>query len=351
MKYGRLLLLAVLSMAGLQAGAFSFALDSIAAMGKVPAQAVRMYHQASTFFNGYDTTYVTPTGYRFTAKLTGEAWTQSYNFYFPESKTASLMNTPTISVGAHVNYMAVSLGYDVNVNKLFKGIDRSRQRLRLGFECMLFAVEAYWIRNHSGTTLRKFGPSDHPDHPDTHFPGVANSTWGLDAYYFFDHKHYAQAAAFSYSRIQRRSHGSFFTGLSFYREELNFNFGGLPEHYIEMLPPEWAPNYHYRVDTRNYAVRIGYGYNWVFARGWLLGVSESPVVGVSYGHVTPWVNGSRRKVSMSLYNRLKFGLVWNHHRRWFCAMSGRFDVSIISKKSTTYAGGDLDTEVMVGYRF
>ena len=111
------------------------------------------------------------------------------------------------------------------------------------------------------------------------------------------------------------------------------------------LPPAWK-DYSYRVHTHNYAVRIGYGYNWVFHPRWVLGVSESPIIGVRKGYV----NSDMEKVSFSMYNRLKLSLVWNRDR-WFFGASGNFNVAVGNEKKTTYAGGDLSGEIVVGFRF
>ncbi|MEE0979795.1 MAG: hypothetical protein UH625_10385, partial [Muribaculaceae bacterium] len=48
--------------------AFSLALDSIAAMGKVPRAAISVYRWGDRFFNTYDSTYVVGTGCKFNIK-------------------------------------------------------------------------------------------------------------------------------------------------------------------------------------------------------------------------------------------------------------------------------------------
>ncbi|MDE6469201.1 MAG: DUF4421 domain-containing protein, partial [Muribaculaceae bacterium] len=156
---------------------------------------------------------------------------------------------------------------------------------------------------------------------------------------------YSEAASFNFSRIQKRSQGSFYTGFSIYTQKLDFDFMKAPEEIRNILPEDW-PDYHYRVDTHNYALRLGYGYNWVFAPNWVLGVSESPIIGVRKGYVASW----QERVSFSMYNRLKLSVVWNSGR-WFFGVLGKFDVAIVNDKRTTYAGGFLSGEAVLGYRF
>ncbi len=336
-----LLILAMMSVAH-GADAISFDLDSIAEWGRFPRFCVNTYRWGDKFFNGYDSAYVVGTGYKFNAKITTDSWMDVYNFRLPEGTQILMNSDPSTSIGAYLTYLAVSVGYDINVSKIFGGVDRSRQRLRFGFNCSLFAAEVYLIKNDVGATMKRFG-----DMRDLHMPfrGIDNNTWGLDAYYFFNHKRYAEAAAFNFSRIQRKSQGSFYTGISIYTQQLDFDFNMLPDIMKKKLPADWL-DYRYRVNTHNYAIRVGYGYNWVFRNNWVLGVSESPVIGIRKGYI----NSDIEKVSFSMYNRLKVSVVWNNGR-WFAGAVGKVDGALISDKQTVYAGGVISGEACVGYRF
>ena len=325
-----------------RAGAISFNLDSIAAWGKFPRFCVNTYRWGDKFFNGYDTTFVAPSGYKFNAKITADSWAEGYNFQLPDRSRIFMASDNSTSAGLYLTYLAVSVGYDINLSKLFGGQQRSRKRFRFGFNCMLFGAEFYTSKNDVGTTIKRFGPYSHLNLP---FDGVDNSTWGLDAYYFFSHKQYSEAATFSFSRIQRKSHGSFYTGFSIYSQKLDFNFNNLPEPLKDILPATW-PDKHYRVNTHNYAVRFGYGYNWVFSPKWVLGVSESPIIGVRKGFVVSDIE----KTSVSIYNRLKLSVVWNSGK-WFCGVVCKADLAIFSDKQTLYAGGTVSGEAVLGYRF
>lgn len=337
--------MALLTLLAPDSHAISFNLDSIATWGKFPRFCVNTYRWGDRFFNGYDTLYVMPTNYKFNVKLSTESWFDVYNFTLPNDTRIFMKSDPSTSAGVSLTYLAVSGGYDVNFSKIFGGVDRSRQRYRFGFNCMLFAAEVYMIKNDVGTTIKRFGPKGLHADMNIPFTGINNTTWGLDAYYFFTHKKYSEAASFNFSRVQKRSHGSFYTGFSIYNQKLNFDFSELPIVYKEMLPKDW-PNDQYQVNTYNYAIRLGYGYNWVFAPKWVLGVSESPIVGIRKGYV----NSDVEKTSMSLYNRMKVSVVWNSGRMFF-GVIGKFDLAILNDKRTTYAGGVLSGEAVFGYRF
>lgn len=306
---------------------------------------VNTYRWGDKFFNGYDTTYVQTTGYKFNAKITSENWTDAYRFVLPNNTRIYMRSDPSSSLGLYLTYLAVSAGYDVNLNKLFTGNNRSRRRFRFGFNCMLFAAELYFVKNDVGTNVRTFTFDKNTEHVKIPLDGINTTTWGIDAYYFFNHKKYSEAATFNFSRIQRKSQGAFYTGFSIYTQHLNFDFISLPRYMLDRLPPQW-PDYCYNIDTHNYAIRFGYGYNWVFSKNWVLGVSESPIVGLRKGYV----NSDIDKLSFSLYNRAKASVVWNN-RMWFFGAIGKLDLAIVNEQRTTYAGVVLSAEIVFGYRF
>lgn len=327
------------------ASAISFNLDSIAEWGKFPRFVVNTYRWGDKFFNGYDTTYVQSTNYKFNVKFTTDSWLDGYRFKLPNDTRIFMRSDPSTSAGLYLTYLAVSVGYDINFSKIFGGVDRSRQRFRFGFNCMLFAAEAYLIKNDVGTTIKRFGPKGSPSDLNQPFYGINNMMWGLDAYYFFTHKCYSEAASFNFSRVQKKSHGSFYTGFSIYNQKLDFDFSSLPESYKAYLPSNWTTQT-YKVSTYNYALRFGYGYNWVFAPKWVLGVSESPIIGVRKG----FVNSDIEKVSLSVYNRLKLSTVWNSGRLFFGVVA-KFDLALLNDQQTAYAGGVLSGEAVFGFRF
>jgi len=98
-----MLVLSLLSATG--ARALSFNLDSIAEWGKFPRFVVNTYRWGDTFFNGYDTTFVKSTGYKFNAKLTTESWADGYSFLLPNDKYIYMLSEPSTSAGVYLTYV------------------------------------------------------------------------------------------------------------------------------------------------------------------------------------------------------------------------------------------------------
>lgn len=330
-----------------KANAISFNLDSIATWGRFPRFCVNTYRWGDKFFNSYNPDYVVGTGKRFNIKVKGNVLTDFYNFIFTDdSRTRMMMvSDPTTTVGFHLTYMAVTVGYDLNVGKYFGG-GESRKQFNFQFNCSLFAADFYYMTNDIGATITRFGPAGKSEAVDIDFQGVNNHSWGLDTYYFFNHKNYAQAAAFAFSKVQVKSSGSFYAGFSVTRYQYDFDFNKLPDDIRSQLPLE-PYDYYYRAINHNYGLRLGYSYNWVFHRGWNLGVSESPIFGVRTGWV---MSNNDEKTSFALSNRLKASLVFNH-KEWFVGAVARLESELIYDRKHTMLSSMFNFDVTVGYRF
>lgn len=331
-----------------RASAEFLSLDSIAAWGKFPRFCVNTYRWGDKFFNNYDSTYVQGSGYRFNVKFKTDSWLDTYDFRFDDGYRMGFESRPATSMGLWLTYMAVSVGYDMNVSKFFDADIGARKRFTFQFNCSLFGAEVYTIANDAHMKIDRLGYPHEARKVNIPFRGFHSDTWGLNLYYFFNHRHYSQAAAFSYSKIQVKSSGSLYAGLAFWEENYDLDFTGVfdgqPE--ANKLPPEW--DNHYRVSNKNYALKIGYAYNWVFHKGWCLGVSEAPTIGVRVGHI---IDPSNRRTTFSMSNRMKLSIIYNHNKRWFFGLVGNVDTGLVYDKKHTFLSNNLSMEASAGFRF
>lgn len=331
-----------------RAEGFSLALDSIAAWGKFPRFCINTYRWGDKFFNSYDSLYVIGSGKRWNVKAISDTRTDGYNFIFDtrshyRMQMLSPMNT---TMGFRVTYMAVSAGYDWNVNKIFGGPPGVRKKFDFQFNCSLFGAQYYSISNDVGTTIHHMGPKGQMRPVHIKFHGIKTNIWGLELYYFFNHKHYSQAAAFNYSKIQVKSSGSPFVGLFLGGNDYDFDFHSLIEELSGKIPPSW--DYRYRVKNKDYFIKFGYGYNWVFHRRWLASISEAPQMGIRKGYInTP----GKSKVNFGLANRLRGSVVLNHKRRWFYGIILDWNLNVVYDKEHAFLANNFTVEVSAGYRF
>lgn len=339
-----LLLSATLALGVLRAPAITLNLDSIAAMGQVPRFFVNTYRWGDRFFNGYDTLYVMPTQHRFNVKFKSDTWLNNYGFRFDDGRHLDLSTRASASGGIWLTYMAVSLGYDVNFNELFgSNAGDNRHRFSFQFNCMLFGAECYWESSDVTARLRTGNLELTPAAAKTDW-AIKTDSWGFDFYYFFNHKHYSQAAAFNYGRIQVRSSGSFYAGLSFWGQDNTFEFSKLPPDIKDQLPEAYRDNYHAK--NRNYTFKFGYGYNFVVNRRFTLGISEAPYIGLRSG----FVNEDTYSYGLALYNRARLSFIFNHNP-WFAGIVANIDTAIAHDRKHSLFNTTFNVEASVGYRF
>ena len=324
----------------------SFALDSIAAWGKFPRFCVGVYRWGDKFFNTYDSTYVQGSGERWDVKLKTDSWLDVYDFRLVDGYRMEMASRPSTTLGVYLTYMAVSVGYDLHLSRYFRGEERSRRRFNFQFNCSLFALEFQSMSNDIGTIIHRIGMPDEIERVDIPFKGINTSQWQLDMYYFFNHKHYSQAAAFYYSKIQTKSSGSLYAGLSFSKQKYKFDFSSLENELFKQIPQTW--NYYYNVENMNYALRIGYAYNWVFLKGWNFGISASPILGLRHGAVN---RPGERGWSFAMSNQIRGSIVYNLKKKWFFGIVGRWDAGLIYDKEHSMLASTVIGEFSAGFRF
>ena len=252
-----------------------------------------------------------------------------------------------MSGGFHVSYLAVSLGYDWNIGKLMGIGNTSRKKLNFAFNCALLTGEFYWTKNDVGTNILSYGVKGHETSSNIPFTGIDTDIFGFDMYYFINNKRYSRGAAFNYSKVQKRSQGSWFVGFSYWMQNFDFTFAELPQKILDGLPKEWADNdYQFNMHNNNYAVRFGYAYNWVFHRHWVAAVSESPVLGFKHGTI----NHGDKRVTPSIYNHAEVSVVWTN-KRWFAGLIMSAENGIFYDKKQMLINSIFNFELSAGYRF
>ena len=102
------------------------------------------------------------------------------------------------------------------------------------------------------------------------------------------------------------------------------------------------------VKNKNYALKLGYGYNWVFHKGWVLGVSEAPLIGLRVGYIN---DPSQQKTSFGMSNQMRLSLIYNYKTKWFFGAVCRWDMALIYDREHTLMANNLSLEASAGFRF
>ena len=243
----------------------------------------------STFFNTFDTTYVQRDRYA--------AQVQLYNTHFlqlirltgtdAEGHSQSLVFSPahSVKIGPYVTWHGISLGYSFGVVPDRYGSKATEWTVaaynsKVGFDFSYVASRGNF------NLLRASGISgvDNAQIKEVRFPAMRTHTLAINAYYVFNYRHFSYPAAFSLSTVQLRSAGSWLLGARYDDQALHFDAERTAS-LFKSLSPKAELNEALRIDKINYrqlAISLGYAYNWVPWKGWLLSGGAAPALGYKY---------------------------------------------------------------------
>lgn len=306
---------------------------------------LKVYNWGDRTFNRYDTTYVQATGKNWKAYIHNEDWAESFYFQFPERKYITMYTVPYYDLGASVCFMAVSLSYTQNAKTIFAHTKENRQRYNFNFTSGLIAANMYYSSNKGGAKIHRFCGYEPIKQHSMDFNDISTRSFYVDAYYFFNHRRYAQAAAYCFSKYQLKSAGSWLAGFTYTRQNINIDFEGLPQEMLDKLPtPERTFKFHYR----SYCVAGGYGYNWVLKpRRWLLNLTILPSVGYRKAYEDS-TDGHRGMVSANV--RAMFAAVYNY-KRLFASVNGNLMSHTYIASHYTFFNSTESVSATVGVRF
>ena len=95
----------------------------------------------------------------------------------------------------------------------------------------------------------------------------------LNGYYVFNGRRYSQAAAYNQSVIQRHSAGSLLLGATWYQS--SFDYSDIKNGYFMIFGDGTS-----RIKVHQANIGVGYGYNWVPFRGFVVNVMAMPTLSV-----------------------------------------------------------------------
>ena len=297
------------------------------------------YKWGDRVFNSYDTTYVKSTGKNWKLMLKSDNWLDSYIGH-PFDDVKMVMNSNLVSnIGVSLSFMAVSLGYSVSVSNLLHG-GKLSNKVDFSFTCARFAADAFYWENKNDINISYTDKGAiETDRGKYKQSGIIRKALGVTAYYFFNNRRYAQAAAYCFSKYQKRSAGSWLAGISLQHFDVKFDVESeeIPND-LENVP---------RILYNDYCLLFGYGYNLVLGRKWLLNLTLTPYLGYRYNHFHDAENTSS---AFSINLRGRMAAVYNH-KQFFMGIQGLAEHHRHKTKTSRLVNSFIDLSVMCGIRF
>ena len=294
-------------------------------------------------FNSYDSAYVKSTGKNWKLILKSDNWIDSY-LGTPFKDVRVLMNSNLVSnIGVSLSFMAVSLGYSISISNLIHG-GKVPNKVDFSFTCARFTADAFYWENQNDINVTYTDKNTDNKKHKFRQTGISRKALGLTAYYFFNNRRYAQAAAYCFSKYQRRSAGSFLAGISLQHFDVKVDMDQLAEEGKAYFPEGSEPP---RILYNDYCVLVGYGYNWVMSRKWLLNVTLTPYIGYRY-NILP--QPGQKQSDISLNDRARIGIVYNH-KSFFMGVQGFADHHRYKSNDSRLVNSMIDFVALAGIRF
>lgn len=313
---------------------------------KFPDFCRRVYNWGDKTFNSYDPEYVVGTGKNWKAYIKSYNWRHSYvyNFDFDLNNRVRLATDVYSDLGYSVNFMAVSIGYTWNVNKWFHGKSDKRNTFNFSFTSALFTAELNSMDNDTHGRVIQFGDKT-PEMPHSSRLSVPvhQKTLNFCAYYFFNHNHYSHAAAYCYSKYQKKSAGSWILGLEYNKQNLKFNFSALPTDLIEAMP-DLPLSAHYKY--QDYDLIGGYGHNLALPHGWLINLTFLPAIGYKR-----WPDNTREVKEMISAGVIAKSSFTYNHRALFASALLNFNGKMMFTSKYGFFNSTESATAIVGFRF
>lgn len=291
--------------------------DEVVCYPRFPRFCLNVYNWGDRTFNSYDTAYVVGTGKNW--KLQGKSynWMETSTITIPKQSSVNMHSDLYSDAGFSLNFMAVSIGYMWNINKLFTD-PTNRRTFNFDFTCSRFSLNYQSVSSTGGMIITQFGDYNNGHRLHYKFDDCSTDSKTLDVYWFFNHYRYSQAAAYSYSKYQLRNAGTPLVGFNFTEQHIKMNFNGMPAIMLEHSPLE---SNEYQSDYRSYCAMGGYSYNWVLKpRRWL--INATGMVAVGYRQLIS--SGDERDSKSRVANNFKINVaaVYNH-KALFAAFTAR----------------------------
>ncbi len=315
-------------------------------------------------FSEVDTNYVEPQHYNWALMLQSINTYDYYRISTTSDNNQSISFAPTIGIrmGPYFGWRWIFLGYTIDLRNIhfFSGarkleIDGSIYSSRFGADIFYRrSVDDYKIRNAyfgEGVNTESLKGID--------FDGLNVSITGVNFYYIFNHKRFSYPAAFAQSTCQKISCGTWMVGMGYLKNDIEFDYKRM-----EALAKERLGQYvkldsslmFNRIKYTDINASVGYAYNWVFARNWLLcgSISMALAYKTSLGE-TERTSDSQKDESFDFGNFNidgigRFGIVWNN-TKWYAGASAI--VRAYNYHKSRFAANNIfgDLSIYVGLNF
>lgn len=221
---------------------------------------------------GTDTAYVSRPEEPLTIKLRYDqksSYFSTLEMYEGKPYRYHFENRPNSSIAASVNYRGISVALSLNPQKMFgksKDTEFNFNYYNNKFGVDLTYSDAKRFRSSTNFADLFIGGNDVFD-----WENARLKSYSANLYYVFNNRKFSYPAAFSHSWVQKKSAGSLLAGISCMFGHMDFD--------LSTITPALASDLNYmasNINLRNVTLKLGYAYNFVPNKHWLIHASFAP---------------------------------------------------------------------------
>lgn len=311
-------------------------------------------------FSDQDTAYVEPQHYNWALMLQSVMTYDRYRLSTTGTDRQSMTFSPQMDIrfGPYFGWRWIFLGYTIDLRSLNVFGRSPKFELDASIYSARFGADVFFRRTVNDYIIRDVNLGagiDTSPLEDVSFDGLKVSITGVNLYYIFNYRHFSYPAAFAQSSCQKISCGSWMAGLGYLYNHIDFDYDKLSALVREYLGPTAKVDSNLNFKTIKYSdisASVGYAYNWVFARNWLLCGSLSMALAYknSYSEQEGATTEGFDFSNFNIDGIGRFGLVWNN-TRWYAGASAIFRTYNYHKPrfATNNIFGDLNVYVGVNF--
>lgn len=212
-----------------------------------------------------------------------------------------------------------------------------------------FALDLFYRKSGDGYRIKSLEGFNNTGKPlqgyNKNFDGFAVEQIGLGLHYAFN-KRFSYAAAYGQTTLQRASAGSFILGADYNHQKFTFDYDKIDPLIAEQLQDGLKFK---QAGYNDFSISFGYGYNWVFAKNFLAGMSFEP--GISYKKTILEYTGNKSlQANANLDFTTRAALVYNNSR-YYAGASFESHTYRYGKNSLYIRDGFGLLEVYAGFFF
>lgn len=305
---------------------------------------VNVYNWADKTFNSYDPDYVVGTGRRWKARVVSDNWVDSYYLNIGKNMPIRMMSDIYCNAGAYLQYMAVSIGYSLDMSNVIGNKPSNHKKLEFNFNCARFNIEGHYWENTGGTFIRTFGDFNRGHLIKKEFPGVMQKTIGINGYFFFNNRKFAMGAAYNFSKFQKRSAGSAIIGFNYNNLDITMDLSQIP---AELKPYLNIDPHQYKFHYNSYCLMGGYSFNWVLNPHFLFNISAFPGLGYTRAYEDSAEKGAGL---FAITLKGQSSLTYNLGDFFVCAVA-KLDGNWYNSSSFSLFSSVENAQLSVGVRF